>query len=215
VTIIPPPPIAGDIVIDVSHWESIIDWPRVKAAGIKKAIIKLTDGVQLGDPLAGYNARRGRDVGVEVGFYHFLRPALDAVAQIETFAAALYGVHWELIEPTCLDVEASGGLLPSRLRTHILSSYKRCLSSLQVIPEIYTRATFWRSCVGVINWTALLLPEPHLWAADYGYDGRGSGIKEPRWLASTGWKTWRRWQYTDKGIVPGISGACDLNVEQQ
>jgi len=213
-TILPQPPIAGDIVIDVSHWEGVIDWPRVKAAGINKAVIKLTDGRNFGDPLAGYNARSGREAGVTILLYHYLRPNIDPLDQMAVFFAALYGVYWKPDEGVVLDIEATGGLYASRLRTHILASYKLCLTRLEVVPEIYTRMSFWKAAVAPINWEALMLPTPPLYAADYGYNGSGSGIREPRWIAGSGWKTWRRWQYTDRGRVDGIDAAVDLNVER-
>lgn len=210
----PPPPIPGDIVLDVSHWEGVIDWEAVHSAGVRKAVVKLTDGRNFGDPLGAYNARAGREAGIKVSFYHYCRPNVDAVEQLRVFSAALYGAHWSSEEEIALDIETTSGLGLYLMRQFVLKAYRFALSSLNTVPEAYTRMTFWRRFVGPINWEAEGLPTPALWTADYGWYGDGRPLLAPRWIAeSKTWRTWRRWQYTDRGKVPGVTGAVDLNVE--
>lgn len=219
--IYPLPEITGDLTIDVSHWEGVIDWPKAHVAGVRRAVVKLTDGCNFGDPLGGYNARRCREMepAIRVGFYHYMRPAESAVEQMRVFEAALYGAHHALGEAAILDCESTGGVVGYKVRAHFLICYRRLLADLQLIPEVYTRLGWWRDVIGRIDWTAEGLPVPPLWAADYGWNGKGSPLwtakpPGPRGLPyAPTWSRWRRWQYTDQGIVPGIPGKVDLNVE--
>lgn len=215
--IAPPRPIPSDWIIDVSHWQGVIDWEAVAAAGVKKAGIKLTDGRNFGDPLGAFNARSAREHGIVPVFYHFLRPASGIAEQVAVFAAALYGARWSISdnEPIALDVESSGGLIQVRMRAAVVAAVKQAMMQTLALPEVYTRMSFWKPWVGRVDWQALGIPTPPLWAADYGPSGIGSPLTAPRGIPGSGWLGWRRWQYTDKGRVPGISASVDLNVESK
>ena len=222
-TITPRPPISGRLVVDLSHWDSLVDHALVVAelravappGERPKVIFKVTDGQHFGDPLYAYNARRFKEEGCEVGTYHFVRVLTAPSVQLKVYKAALFGAH---LEPPFddgevgLDIEASAGLPRAVTRKHILTCIRFVLSEFQIVPEVYTSMAKWAAMVGLVNWQGELgIEEPPLWAADFGWDRRGTGLAGPRWLRS--WKKYRRWQYTDKGKVPGIEGEADLNIE--
>jgi lysozyme len=212
-------------VPDVNHWEGIPDHFAMHSAGVRRCITKLTEGRNFGDPLAGYAFLNWRRLGIEREAYHFLTSWDDPVEQLMVFHAALQGVQWFPTEPIWLDLETRGISLAWRAlgtaglrrkaRPFILASVRFCIQKLGVIPGIYTRMELWNRIVGTIIWENEGLPVPPLWTADYGYNGEGSGIKGPRWIDSRTWpRGWSRWQFTDRGRLPGVPGSCDLNIER-
>jgi GH25 family lysozyme M1 (1,4-beta-N-acetylmuramidase) len=212
-------------VPDLNHWEGLPNHDRIYLAGVRRAATKLTEGRNFGDPLAGYAFRKWRELGIAPEAYHFLKTAEDPLEQIKVFGAALYGVHWQPGDWIWLDLEGRSlsaawralGILGIRtkLRPFVLTVVRATLATLDVMPGIYCGAYFWNTYVAPINWAAEGLDVPHLWAPDYGWNGEGSGITEPRWINKTSWPNgWQRWQFTDRGILPGVPGAVDLNIER-
>src|SRR5262245_36630296 len=62
--------------LDVSHWQSdrgIIDWPKVKAAGVLGVIIKATEGTSYVDPDYTMNRDGAEKAGLAIATYHFLK----------------------------------------------------------------------------------------------------------------------------------------------
>lgn len=212
-------------VPDVNHWGGIIDQETFHAAGVRRAITKLTEGAHFGDPLAGFCFRKWRELGIAREAYHFVTTWDDGAEQVRVFNAGLYGVHWQPSEPIWLDLEArslsaawralSVVGLRRKLKPLVLQMTRTTLNLIGVMPGWYCGATFWNRNVGPIDWLAEGLPQPKLWSPDYGRDRLGGGIAGPRWIDPRTWPLgWSRWQFTDRGIVPGVRGFTDLNVER-
>src|SRR4051812_25122838 len=75
--------------MDVSAYETSIDWPTAKAAGIDFAFIRATDGTQYLDPQFATYWAGARDAGVIRGAYQFFRPAEDPIAQADLLLATI------------------------------------------------------------------------------------------------------------------------------
>src|SRR5215471_12132865 len=75
-----------DLVIDLSHWNTVKDFAAVKAAGIVGVIHKCTEGDGYADPTYDNRADAARAAGLLWGAYHFLRPG-DMAAQARYFVA--------------------------------------------------------------------------------------------------------------------------------
>ena len=60
--------------IDVSRWQGQIDWAKVKAAGIKFAILKCggSDAGFYSDRTFEYNYNEAKRNGIAVGAYYFV-----------------------------------------------------------------------------------------------------------------------------------------------
>jgi lysozyme len=67
-------------------------------------------------------------------------------------------------------------------------------------PVIYTSPYFWNT---------YMVPNP-AWASDYDL-WVAHWTSNPQPLLPNGWSTWTFWQYTDRGIIPGIPSAVDLD----
>src|SRR5512138_1663344 len=69
--------------MDVSKYETSIDWPSAKDAGIAFAFIRVSDGLQYRDPKFATYWEGARAAGVMRGAYQFFRPAQDPIAQAD------------------------------------------------------------------------------------------------------------------------------------
>ncbi|MFB7876961.1 glycoside hydrolase family 25 protein [Nocardia sp. NPDC056064] len=189
---------------DVSSWQHVdgrlIDWHAVRAAGHQFAMVKATEGLHYVNPYFVPDSILMRTAGVARGTYHYARPELPPEPQAALYAATVLGQNGPLDLPPVLDLEAPGGLSPAALVewTH------RYLNALQALtgrtPIIYTYPNFWKTAMADSN----AFTRYPLWIADY------SGNEHPE--VPAGWPTWTFWQTTDRGSVPGIGGATDVNV---
>ena len=190
--------------IDVSHWQGDIGWSKVKAAGIRFAIAKATEGKTYKDPKYARNKRRAMANGILFTAYHFARPDKsrgDARIEADHLIDVAKLTSGNLIP--ALDLEATGGLGKAALQEWVWKWLKRVTYRLNgVKPMIYTSPYFWKTYMG--NSRAY---------ADAGY--------KILWIAH--WKTqtptvpaenwggnsWTFWQWTNCWKVSGISGCVD------
>ncbi|MFD5175531.1 glycoside hydrolase family 25 protein [Nocardia sp. NPDC058379] len=195
---------AGPSGPDVSSWQHVdgrmIDWHAVRAAGHQFAMVKATEGLHYVNPYFVPDSLLMRTAGVARGTYHFARPELPPEPQAALYAATVLGQNGPLDLPPVLDLETSGGLPPDAL----IDWTQRYLNTVQALtgraPIIYTYPNFWKTAMAD---TSLFTRYP-LWIADY------RGEAEPE--VPGNWPTWTFWQTTDRGSIPGIGGATDLNL---
>lgn len=188
-------------VIDISHYQTVTDWSKVKAA-VSGVMIKATQGVGYVDPTFVSHVQGAQTAGIPFGCYHFASlnntadPAGDATAEAQAFAAACK--PYTLTMPYALDIETNqSGLSQAQVSVWINAFFA----------ELQNQGI--RNCV-IYSYTPFLnanLPFNH---------GFGN---IPLWLAAytatpqlpTGWTKYWMWQYTDQGSIPGITGSVDLN----
>jgi len=186
---------AGNVKgIDVSKWQGFIDWPKVAASGVKFAFIKATQGTSLVDACLKRNAQEAHAAGIAVGYYHFATPEQSAVQQVDHFLNTIQGLPCDL--PLVLDIEREEGLGKTYITTFCLTFLTELERRTNKLPMVYTGASFASTYLGKE------LSRYPLWVAHYGVDK-----PKPN-------KTWDRWavfQFTDKGVVPGIKGNVDVN----
>lgn len=182
--------------IDVSRWQGQMNWREVAAAGFRYAFIRASIGDAYTDPRFYANWDGARSAGLLVSAYHVIAPKASAAAQMAYFFDILDDRISDL--PLVLDVEREDGVAP----TGITQCVKGCVREVEGResrkPIIYTARWFWNRCV---------LPAPEwstydLWVASY--------TTEP--LLPRDWQTWRFWQHSETGRVPGSgSRSTDLN----
>jgi GH25 family lysozyme M1 (1,4-beta-N-acetylmuramidase) len=185
--------------IDVSHWQGSINWPKVKAAGMQFAFMKATESTTYTDTAFATNWAGAASVGMYRGAYHFARPKVGTgAAQADYFVSRVGSFQGAGTLPPVLDLEATGGLGVTALRTWTQAWLTRVEQVTGRIPIIYVSPAFWESYLG--NSTAFT--RYPLWIAHY-------GVSAPR--VPGGWPTWTFWQRTSSGSVSGISGNVDMN----
>src|SRR5205085_9358471 len=94
--------------MDVSSYETSIDWPMAKASGIDYAFIRATDGSSFRDPKFAEYWAGAKAAGVLRGAYQFFRPAEDPIVQADLLLSLAPPEPGDL--PPVIDVETTGGL---------------------------------------------------------------------------------------------------------
>jgi GH25 family lysozyme M1 (1,4-beta-N-acetylmuramidase) len=96
--------------IDVSEWQGIIDWNKVKAAGLQFALIRAGYGNTLSYPnqidkqyVSNYNKCKAAGLPVGVYFYCYAETVADAQREAQSCLALLKGRRFEY--PIYYDVE--------------------------------------------------------------------------------------------------------------
>lgn len=192
----------GDLVIDVSHHNGVIDWKKVKAAGVAGAILKATEGATGTDKKLAANISGCKANGVPWGAYHFAtwnneNEALDAKQEADHFIQRVKGFGTPEL-PMVLDIESNNPIPYSK---------QEMIDFCKVFLDTVKAAGYEVAVYGSPGFLNSYLPTNHpfaevpLWIADY------TGAINP----VPGWKKIWLHQYTDKGTMAGIAGAVDLN----
>jgi lysozyme len=180
------------VVIDLSHHNVIPDSLKDTAqSGTIGLIHKATEGGSYVDPTVGARQYLAEEAGLLWGLYHFLRPG-DQVAHANHFCdtALLYGDRMTLLAADYEDYEVS----LTDLIVWLLVVEKR----MGRRPVIYSGHVLKDKLEGK---TYPLLTRYRLWLAQYGPDA----------VLPNGWDKYFLWQYTDQGMVPGVTPTTDLN----
>ena len=195
--------------IDVSSWQGHIDWTKVKAAGIKFAILRAGYGkyssqkdTRFEEYYAGCKAN-----GIPVGVYwaSYATTAEDAVLEAKACLECIKGKSFEL--PIAYDYEAFQGTA-----TYIDANGKP--QSKQLLPEVANavipafmnemqKAGYYVSLYSYYAMLVYNIPK----ALSSKYD-----IFLAHYAASTNWNEKTVWQNSCKGRVNGINGDVDLDV---
>lgn len=192
--------------VDVSSFQGVIDWEKVRASGIRFAMIRLgfrgygQAGNMVEDEYARRNLEGAKKAGLEVGAYFFSQAtSIDEVDDEIFFFMKTLG-DFELTMPIVLDWEHVG---VETARTNNVDA--ETLTAMQK-HFCKTMVDFGYDPMVYFNWH---LAENNLYLSeleDY-----------PFWLAlyqdrMTYPFRVEMWQYTCTGRVPGIQGDVDIDV---
>ena len=185
--------------IDLSHWQGTVAWSRVKADGVTFAFMKATEGSYYTDPTLKTNWAGAQKQGIYRGAYHFARPSVgSAAAQARYFVGKVGSFKGAGVLPPVLDLEATGGLSGSQLKSWVATWLQTTEQLTGRTPMVYVSPYFW---IDHVQNSAAFTHYP-LWIAHY----TTGSPKVPG-----GWPTWTFWQRTSKGSVSGIGGTVDMN----
>lgn len=180
--------------IDVSHFDGIIDWAKVKGSGISFAFIKATEGSSFKDLTFSKNWNSSKAAGILSGAYHFFHASEDPQKQAEFFLNTMGKIGMGDLPPV-LDWELHGGTRQQEI-ANALMWLEMVKSQSGKTPIIYCGRYF----IGDLGNPIAVAAYP-LWLAEYNPEPH---VPKP-------WSQYTFWQYSEKGSVPGISGKCDLN----
>ncbi|MEX3505120.1 glycoside hydrolase family 25 protein [Corynebacterium sp. LK2510] len=176
-----------------------IDWLTVAGPGGQEfAFVKATEGEGWMNVFYDEDARAARDAGVEVGAYHYARPAKDPIAQARYFADVI-NAGPDLTLPPVLDLEVDEGLGAAELTawtTAFLTEVERATGTK---PMLYTYRYFWLERMGNTN----AFTGYPLWLAAY-------QTQAPRPVG--GWDKVSFWQRSGDGRVAGVATPVDQNI---
>ncbi|MCP4427148.1 MAG: hypothetical protein GY803_21895, partial [Chloroflexi bacterium] len=140
------PPVERALGLDVSQYQSGIEWQLVAPNGISFAFIKASQGDSRADSMFADHWAGAKDAGILRGAYHVFEPGLSPTLQAEHFykTVAQTGDFGEL--PPVLDMEKTSSSA-EKIREY-LSEIERLFGKK---PVIYTRAMVWDS-LGPTPW---------------------------------------------------------------
>lgn len=191
--------------IDVSKYQSSIDWNKVKEAGVEYAIIRLgfrgmNEGTLEVDPMYLEHIEGAAKVGMPVGVYFFSQAITVEEAKEEAQMVLENIKDYDITYPIVFDTEyvnfynARANNITRQLRTDISIAFCEEIKAAGYKPMIYANT---KGMIMHIDLTRLT--EYDKWFAFY-----GSKVAFPY--------QFQMLQYSDTGKVPGIEGNVDLNV---
>jgi len=184
------------MIIDVSRYNRVIDFKKVKAAGVTEVISRIGCNFNA-DPFYARNYLRANDAGMKVASYFVPNWTYDRTLQLEAMAAMLDGVGWNRDSMVWIDCEVTNGYSGTTLRNAIQQFMVSSNVLLGPTVGIYTGRWWWDPNVGQTSWAA----NYPLWTAAY--------TTVP--LIPKGWTKYALWQYSETGKIDGIPGSTDLN----
>jgi GH25 family lysozyme M1 (1,4-beta-N-acetylmuramidase)/LysM repeat protein len=195
--------------IDVSYWDSGIDWPKVRATGQRFVFIKATEADNYSDPTFDDNWVGAKSAGLLRGAYHFYRCNVDPKKQADHFIEYVKTMNDNGELPPVLDLEINDGVGKDKIVSKVKLWLDRVEAAFGMKPIIYSGQFFLQDFLSETG------GGPPAWAKDY-----------PLWLAQypnqyapgmqpvlpRGWFKWTIWQYSDKGRVNGINTKADMDL---
>ena len=194
--------------IDVSKYQSGLDWNKIKKSGVSFVIIRIgyrgygAAGNLVKDPMFEEHFTNARNAGLKVGVYFFTQAVNEAEAQEEAD-----GCNWALSGrmldyPIFYDTEAStapGGTgradgLGVEDRTKCAIAFCERVKELGYKPGVYASTTWYRKRVDYNT----LRSRYTIWNAHYGVSSSPIGCD--------------MWQGTEKARINGYSGELDANI---
>lgn len=184
--------------IDVSKYQSFIDWPSVKEMKVNDvrigfAFIKATEGLGNVDRQFKRNWKKAAEANVTRGAYHFFLATKSGKNQAKNFITNVELKPGDL--PPVLDIEQLYGVKPEKMRKEVQDWLTLVEDFYKVKPIIYTYVNFYsRYMKGQFD-------DYPLWAAHY--------LEKDKPRIS---RKWIFWQHNERGRVNGITKPVDFNV---
>jgi GH25 family lysozyme M1 (1,4-beta-N-acetylmuramidase) len=188
--------------IDVSKHQGVIDWDKVKAAGIQFAMLRLgigSDMVSQDDPQFERNVKECERVGIQWGayLYSYALSAEQAKSEATHALRLLKGKNPSY--PIAFDMEDADGYK----KKNGMPSNAELVNICKTFLSIVEGAGYYVSLYASLSWLNNQLNDSSLDRYD-------------KWVAQWGpnctyGKTFGMWQYTSDGVVNGINGRVDMN----
>ena len=179
--------------IDIANCDGVIDFKKVKQAGINTVIIKATEGVNFKDSNLETNYKGAKAQGFNLGFYHFMSEKTGPAAQANDFWNAIKDKEFNIFP--CLDIETNN------MNRSCKEISDRCIEFLEEFKRlsgydcmVYTGGYFGRDNLDS------RVKKYNGWIAHY-------GVNKPM---QTGFKVVGH-QYSETGKVPGINANVDMD----
>ena len=187
--------------IDLSRYQTNVDWDTAHRAGVNFAYIKATEGGDRVDPMFQTHWQGATAAGVRPGAFHFYYFCTPAAVQARWFIAnvprvtgalpPVLDVEWNPQSPTCTRRPD-----PAIVRSEIGIFLDIVGRHYRQRPVVYAPLEFWED------------------------NNLDDITDEEFWLRSTAGHPsdtypgarWVFWQYSGTGLVPGIAGRVDLNA---
>jgi len=184
--------------IDISKWQGAIDFQKVKNSGIQFVIIRAGYGTKGKDEFFEVNYKKAKAAGLHVGayWYSYADGFKEAAEEADAFLRALSGKQFDY--PVYLDMEEKSQLNAGMdFCSGLIKTFCGRLEAAGYFAGFYTSSSYVQTVVKeeirkrYSFWCAQ-------WASACSFAG-SCGI----------------WQYSSKGMVPGINGRVDFDYAYQ
>lgn len=186
--------------VDISHWQSHVNYTKLKEAGIEFVILKAggSDKGFYKDSFFEENYERAKEAGLKVGAYYFVGRMFygpeSGIADANRFIEIIKGKQFEF--PVYVDIETTDPRHKD-LATEAAISFCETMEKAGYFVGIYASdISGFKERLQLDRLTAY-----SLWVANYS--------REPVYA-----KNYAVWQHSSKGSLPGISGNVDLNYSK-
>ena len=178
--------------IDLSHYQGEVFWEAVgDNSKMAYVYLKATEGGTRIDPTYKKNIELAHRYGLKVGSYHFFRPKVDLVQQMENFKSQCRPGDQDLLP--MIDIETTSGLGTEEFCDSLMKFLILVEKEYRQKPLLYTGTNFYNKHLkGKIDGYKLMRAQ---------YSSR-----EPK-LADN--RDFDMWQYTAKGRINGINTYVD------
>lgn len=193
--------------IDVSSYQTDIDWETVAASGVEFAIIRAayrgyTAGTLNEDTYFHQNMKGALAAGLDVGVYVFSQ-AINEAEAIEEAEMVLSMVEpYRLTMPIVFDWEQVSS---SKARTNKISGemLTACANAFceRVEQAGYQSSVYFYQKIGYDLYDLAGIKDRSWWLADYNA------------VPAFYYGGYELWQYSSEGTVPGVKGNVDMNVQ--
>jgi len=186
--------------IDVSKFQGAIDWQSVKSSGITFAFARALEGETVHDSEFAANWHGMHEAGLIRGAYDFYVVEDSPESQAKIFSDLVSLKPGDLVPMVDIEqgsITSKNGSVPANMVSNLHQYLTLLEAHFGIKPIIYTNARFWNTYMDDS------FSDYPLWLAEY-------GVKAP--ALPNGWNSWKFWQYSDSGDVPGINGAVDLDT---
>jgi GH25 family lysozyme M1 (1,4-beta-N-acetylmuramidase) len=194
--------------VDISTYNTVNDWSAVKKS-IDFAILKVINKSNQPDSKFASHLKGALSVGLPViGVYNYSyatsvqKAREDATAVVNVLKAnGLATAVWLDVEDSCQKN------LGSKL-IDIVRAYKEVIDAAGLPFGVYTGLSFYNSYLEPFFSRITDIP---MWIARYPSTAQMAVTKNPSESKKPSVINMVAWQYTSKGVVPGIAGNVDLN----
>ena len=192
--------------VDVSKYQTKVDWNKVKKAGVKFVIIRIGyrgygTGALVLDPMFEEHFANARNAGLKVGVYFFTQAVNEAEAKEEAQGCAYVLNGRKLDYPIYYDTEASGASkgngradgLGVTDRTKCAIAFCEEVKASRYKPGVYASTAWYRNRIDLSS-----LRKYSIWNAHYGVASSPIDCD--------------MWQGSEKGRISGYGGDIDVNI---
>ena len=177
--------------VDISNNNSINDLSTLKNNGVEYIYLKATEGATFVDSITPSRYTQAKNLGLKVGFYHFLVSTSTPESQAENAYNATKDYSHDLV--FMLDIETNF----SSLCDYVLRFINKWQELSDIEIGIYTYSGFISNLSSISNY----IESRKLWIANYtsSYSNVNTGF----------FNNVVGWQYTENGTIGGFTGDCN------
>lgn len=191
-------------IIDVSEWQQTIDWDKVVGAGLALAVIRVQHGASHEDLTYKTSIPAAVKAGANYGVYAYFAAisAADAESEASSFYSRATAAIGSGKAPRLWMIDVEENSVASGTIKDAVTAYLNKLNSLGV-PDSKIVIYVSNALFGSIDTT-----RTQIWIPSYGInDGTVANATKPL-------HPYDLWQYTSKGVVPGITAnTVDMSTD--